>query len=72
MFRTCVPTTIVVVHVWLLAVLHRIHVALVPLGWGAIHTIHGSLVTLWRQRCRQSIVIYVVSYSLRYQIAVND
>lgn len=58
-FRTWVPTTIVVIHVRLLVgVLHGIHVTLVSLGWGAIHTIHGPFVALLKQRCGYLVMTF--------------
>ena len=49
-FRAWVPTAVVVVHVRLLiGVLHGIHVALVSLGWRAVHTVHGPFVALLKK-----------------------
>lgn len=46
-FWSRVATAVVVVHVWLLiGVLHAIHVTLMSLGWGAVHTVHWTLVAV--------------------------
>lgn len=46
-FCSCIPTTIVGVHVRLMVgVLHGIHVTLVSLGWGAVHAVHRSFVAM--------------------------